>query len=285
FCYLSGVEATGRESTGLLAGAFTAFLPQFTFRGMSVSNDAMVTAAAAVVLYCLVRMIKRGITYRVAVAADVAIAAAFLSKTNAILFPIPFAIVVLTARTGWKQRLKYLSTLSVAIVLAAPWLIRNQVLYGDPLAQKAMLTAVNFLVSRRPITSPYFVHIFPQNLAASFVGVFGWYSLWSPKWLYHFFWLTGVASIAGVVIGLIRRKVDARLAAVLVLIPVLNLIVVAYINLTFDQPQGRYMFPALPALALIVGIGLENLPYWRGNMSRGLAIALAVLNLYVLVRV
>src|SRR5262249_6707694 len=50
FCYLSGVEATGRESTGLLAGAFTAFLPQFTFRGMSVSNDAMVTAAHAALL-------------------------------------------------------------------------------------------------------------------------------------------------------------------------------------------------------------------------------------------
>src|SRR5215472_14238160 len=95
FCYLSGVEATEREATGLLAGALAAFLPQFTFRGMSVSNDAMVTAAGAVVLYCLVRMIKRGITYRAALAAAVAIAAAFLSKTSAILFPIPFAIVAL----------------------------------------------------------------------------------------------------------------------------------------------------------------------------------------------
>src|SRR5262249_58252231 len=50
FCYLSGVEATGRESTGLLAGAFTAFLPQFTFRGMSVTTDASVTPAHAALL-------------------------------------------------------------------------------------------------------------------------------------------------------------------------------------------------------------------------------------------
>src|SRR5262249_43776180 len=204
FCYLSGVEATEREATGLLAGALAAFLPQFTFRGMSVSNDAMVTAAGAVVLYCLVRMIKRGITYRAALAAAVAIAAAFLSKTSAILFPIPFAVVVLTAKTAWKRRLLFLSALSIAVVLAAPWLIRNQILYGDPLAQKAMLTAVDHLISRKSIASPYFIHVLPHNLAVSFVGVFGWYSLWSPKWLYHFFWLTGLAGMAGLGIGLIR---------------------------------------------------------------------------------
>ena len=298
FCFASGVEATGRETTGLLAGALAAFLPQFTFRGMNVSNDAMVTAMSSVVLYCLIRMVKQGATERRAITSAVAIAAAILSKATAFFLPIPFAMVVLTQNADWKSRLKILGALSVTFVLVAPWLIRNQLLYGDPLAQRAMLTAVDFLVSRKSITSPYFIHSFPQGLAVSFVGVFGWFSLWSPKWLYHSFWLTAAAGLAGWLIAAKRGRtrtgqdaspsaagIDVRLATLLVSMPLLNLMVVVYINLTFDQPQGRYMFPSLPALAVLVAMGLEYLPQWTSRLSRGLAVALALVNLYVVIRV
>jgi 4-amino-4-deoxy-L-arabinose transferase-like glycosyltransferase len=298
FCYASGVEATGRVTTGLLAGALVAFLPQFTFRGMNVSNDAMVTAMSSVVLYCLVRMIKQGVTQKRAIAGAIGIAAAFLSKTSAIFLPIPFAIVVLSQEEDWKTRLKALAVLSISFLLVAPWLIRNQLLYGDPLVQKAMLMAVDFLVSQKSISSPYFIHVFPQGFAVSLVGVFGWFSLWPPKWLYHFFWLTAAAGFAGWLIAGIRGlagarpdasgsapQIDRRLAAVLASMPLLNLIVVIYINLTFDQPQGRYMFPSLPALALLVAVGLEYLPRWTSGMSRCLAVALALVNAYIVIRV
>jgi 4-amino-4-deoxy-L-arabinose transferase-like glycosyltransferase len=285
FCYASGVEATGSEATGLLAGGLAAFLPQFTFRGMNVSNDAMVTAAGAIVLYCLVRIIKRGTTSRRALVSAIAIAAAFLSKGSALFLPAPFVLVILIEKTGWSSKLKYLSLLSVCVLLAAPWLIRNQVLYGDLLAHKAMMASVDFLVSQKSITSPYFFHLFPNNIAHSFVGVFGWFSLWSPKWLYHFFWLTGAIGFAGCAIGLVRRRIDLRLVGALVLTGLLNLAVVIYINLSFDQPQGRYLFPSLGAVALLVAIGLENLPRWRASLSRGLVAALALMNLYVLLRV
>jgi hypothetical protein len=271
FCFASGVEATGRETTGLLAGALAAFLPQFTFRGMNVSNDALVTAMSSVVLYCLIRMVKQGVTERRAIASAVAIAVAILSKASALFLPIPFAMVVLTQKADWKSRLKILGALSVTLVLVAPWLIRNQLLYGDPLAQKAMLTAVDFLVSRK---------------------------IWPPKWLYHSFWLTAAAGLAGWLVAAIRgwtrtrqdaspsaARIDVRLAALLVSMPLLNLMVVVYINLTFDQPQGRYMFPSLPALAVLVAMGLEYLPQWTSRLSRGLAVALALVNLYVVIRV
>src|SRR5260370_41960570 len=122
---------------------------------MNVGKDGMVSGGSAVGLYWLDRKVERGVPRRRAVAAAVAIAAAFLSKASAIFFPIPFIVVILTENAGWKNRLKFLSVLSVSIALALPWLIRNQVLYGDPLAKKAMLIAVDFLVSHKSITSPY----------------------------------------------------------------------------------------------------------------------------------
>src|SRR5262249_32275115 len=246
----------------------------------------------------------------------------------------------------WKSTFRLFSAIAVAILLAAPWSIMNQGLYCDPLAQRAMLSAVEFLLRRKSIFSPYFRHVFPQNLSASFVGVFGWYSLWSPKWVYHFFWLIGAVGLAGDGIRLARLiikrvkssrpgmlpskarpeaqdsnprvtrteaepgalgssvgssstearpgaqdstsgslRFEARLASLLLLIPLLNLIVVIYINLLFDQPQGRYMFPSLPALAVLVAIGLSSLPYWRPVISRILVAGLALVNLYVLIAV
>jgi hypothetical protein len=285
FCYAAGVEATGRETTGLLGAGLVAFLPQFTFRGMNVSNDAMVTAFSSIVLYVIIRMIRRGASGRLAIACAVMIAAAFLSKASALFLPIPFVVAVVTETASWKQKRKWLSALLISGALAAPWLIRNQILYGDPLAKKAMYTAVGNLINEKSITSQYFVRVFPENLAASFIGVFGWGTLLSPRWVYHIYWLLGGLGILGFIYGLIRGKFGIRLASVLVLIPLLALLVVIEINLIFDQAQGRYMFPALPAMAVAVAIGFGNLPHWPGNLSRGLVVALGALNVYVLLRV
>jgi hypothetical protein len=285
FCYAAGLEATGRRTTALLGAGLVAFLPEFTFRGMNVSNDAMVTALSSVVLYIIIRMIRRGASGRLAIACSVMMAAAFLSKASALFLPVPFVAAVLTERASWKHKAKWISALLISAALAAPWLIRNQILYGDPLAKKAMYTAVWNLISEKSITSPYFVSVFPEKLAASFVGVFGWTTVPSPRWVYYLYWLLGGLGILGFIYGLNRGRLGVRLALVLVLIPLLALLVVIDINLIFDQAQGRYMFPALPALALVVAIGFGNLPYWSSNLSRSLVVGLALLNLYILLRV
>src|SRR5215467_8313330 len=218
FCYASGVEATGRESTGLLAAGLVAFLPQFTFRGMNVSNDAMVTAISSVVLYLIVRMIKRGASVRLVIGCAVAMAAAFLSKATALILPIPFAIAVVTEKVNWKQKAKWISALLISLSLAAPWLIRNQALYGDPLAKKAMYTAVGSLISQKSVTSRYFVEVFPGKLVTSFIGVFGWGSVSSPRWVYYIYWLLGGLGVLGLVCGIIRKRFDIRMGVVLALI-------------------------------------------------------------------
>jgi hypothetical protein len=70
--------------------------------------------------------------------------------------------------------------------------------------------------------------------------------------------------------------------------------IVSY-NLTFIQPQGRYLFPALVPIALLLALGwwrladlLASLTPWRVPVERGLVLALGValglLNLLCLVR-
>jgi hypothetical protein len=282
FAYLGAVEATEDLSTGLLAGALTAFLPQSTFRGMSISNDALVTTTCAVAVFLIIRLVKRGFTLKLGIALTAAIATAFLSKVNAIFLPVPFALAVLTEQGGFRQHWRRLWVLGAAVVIVAPWLARNQLLYGDLLANKAMWTAVPTLIHPKSITSPYFRNEFLWGLWHSFIGMFGWFTVMLPSRFYQFFAAVGVLGGVGYVYRLIRHPFDRRLALVLLSIPVLSFASVVQLNLTFDQPQGRYLFPTLTTLAILVAMGLTALPGWGRRWSILAVITLALVNVAAL---
>jgi len=281
-CYWAGHSATGKRSTGLLAAGLTLLLPQFTFRGMNISNDVMVTLWCAVATYLVIRLVQRGYTWRVGVTASVAMALAFLSKISSLFVPVTFALAILSVSSTWRARLGRLTVLIIALALVAPWLMRNQSLYGDPFASRAMLTAVGDLVQPRPITSPYFVTVFPVLLFLSFIGYFGWITLWLPGWLYLLYGGLVLAALAGLVWRVSRGGPERRLVLLLATLPMLNVLVVVYINLTFTQPQGRYLFPALPALAVLGALGFEGLPRWSERAGRVLWCALLALNVGIL---
>lgn len=283
FCYLSGLEATGDRLTGLLAGSLMAFLPQFTFRGMNISNDALVTLMSTVSVYLIIRLIRRGFTWPLGLVAAACIGLALLSKPTSLFLPAPLGLAILSERVPWRIRLVRLGVLGLTLAIAFPWLVRNQVLYGDPLASQAMLTAVRVLVDQKPLSSPYFTSTFPALLARSFVGVFGWMNVWLPQTLYRSYALPAVLAGVGYLCRTLRRMLDIRLALVLATVPLLNLLVVIYINLTFSQPQGRYMFPALSSLAVLTAVGLEGLPHWRRTATCLLAGVLLGINICVLV--
>lgn len=257
FCFLAGREATGRAETGLLVGGLVAFLPQFTFRGMNISDDVLVTLMAAVTTYLLVRTIRRGFAWPVAVAAAAAMAGALLAKISAGFLPLPFALI-------------------------APWVIRNLILYGDPFATREVLAVIPDQIERRSLTSPYFVTTFPLHLTKSFIGNFGWQNLGLPYWMYGLFIGLTAAASSGLWRYVKQGGATARLTLIVLTIPLLNLAVVVYVNLTLTNWQGRYLFPALPAIALLAGLGLENLPRWSERLAALTVAGLALLNAAIL---
>jgi len=285
FCFLLGKEATGSETTGLLTGGIVAFLPQFSFRGMNVSNDSLVTMLCAIVTYLTIRLVKRGFTWRLGIIAAVISALAFLSKTNAIFLPIPLSLAIITTQGTWKTRLWRLSVLGLALLIVSPWLVRNFILYGDPLASHIMLIVVTNIIDIKPITSPYFLTTFPKYLYMSFVGMFGWMNLPMSGWLYSFFGLLFGAAILGHIYRTLHHQVDRLVTFILLTFPILSLGITVYINLNFSQPQGRYLFPALGAIALLVGLGLEGLPFWSKRLTYLLLGVLMILNLFVVITI
>jgi hypothetical protein len=236
-----------------------------------------------------VHLPTRGFTWTRGAVAAVALAAAYLSKISAIALAAPLALALLeasiastasaasTANTSdaargegvrlfarlpaqMSARLPRLAVLLVALVIVLPWSVRNVMLYGDPTAQSAMRTAVSHLITERSLFSNYFLWHFPLLTFASFIGVFGWANVFLPKWIYLAFAAFGAVAAGGVARGWYLRTIDPRVVRMLVLIVVAVLAVVVYINLMFTQPQGRYLLPALPAVALLAALGLTHLP-------------------------
>jgi hypothetical protein len=256
-CACIGFEATGRASTALLTAAIVAFLPQFTFRGSQVSNDALVTTMAACAVWGMVRIVGGGFTWRRGVVTAIALAAAWLTKINALCLVPAFALVILTEPVAWRKRLAYLGVLAVTLAIVAPWSIRNVMLYGDVFALGAMRSAVPLLIVERPFFSDFWVAHFPREVFKTFVGYFGHATVKLPRVLY----IAWLAFFVVASAGLVRQlQTSRRLVLVLLTAVAGALVILVRINLQFDQPQGRYLFPVLPAIAVMVAIGLES---WR----------------------
>ena len=278
-CARIGLEATDRASTALFTAAIVAFLPQFTFRGSQVSNDALVATMGACAVWGMVRIVMRGFSWRRGVLTAIALAAAWLTKINALCLLPAFALVILTEPVPWRKRLVYLSVLAVTLALVAPWSIRNVMLYGDPFAVGVMPSAVPLLIVERAFVSDYWVTRFPREVFKTFVGYFGHATVKLPR-LVYVAWLAFFAIAA---VGLIRRNATSpalskRLALILLTAIAGACVILVRINMQFDQPQGRYLFPVLPAVALLIAIGLES---WRVP-ARTTALALAGVNALIL---
>jgi len=288
-CALAGTEASGSPWTGLLVGGLVAFWPMFTFRGMNVSNDALMAMFSALALYLVVRLTKHGFTWGIGTFSALAVAGAFLSKINAIILPVPLLLTVISEKTRWRAKLLRVGVLlAIMLVIVAPWLIRNQQLYGDLLAQKA-LVSVSSALGGSPVHkyslvgSDYIRMAFPISLIMSFIGTFGWMSIPLPAWAYLAYMIAIVTAGFCWLEGVQQRRIDFRLSAILCSAIVLNLMAVVHLNLTFAQPQGRYMLPTLPALALLLGLGLGSLRSWSKHRTLLTVGGLAVSNVVILV--
>jgi 4-amino-4-deoxy-L-arabinose transferase-like glycosyltransferase len=282
FTYLTAYEATGRRATALLAGGLAASLPQFTFRGTNISNDALVATASAIATYFIVQLIRRGFSWTTGLMASLSVALAFLSKINAIIFVPVLVAALLWGESSWQVRLKHVCLALSGLICVVPWLVRNRILYGDALASKVMLDVVPEFVGKKSILSPYFLHLFPTLMMKSSIGMFGWMNVYLPLWLYGFWLVVEISGLAGFVRAIAGKTIDRRLAGAFAALSLLAVVSAVHLNLTFSQPQGRFLFPALSAWMILIAIGLEHLPMWNRRSALVLILLLFAVNLYAL---
>jgi len=159
-------------------------------------------------------------------------------------------------------------------------------LYGDPLASKAMLTVVPGLIDLKPLWSPWFLNVFPAAMGNSLVGAFGGIAdVYLPQAMNDGFGYMVLAAFAGVAYSVYRRNSDWKISLALVVLVLLAIASAVQLNMTLSQPQGRYLFAGLPALAVLTASGLRGLPGWNYIVHYIAISVLGCVSIYALVGV
>ena len=235
-----------RRFLPLLAASIVAFDPQFAFLSGVVNDDDGIAAAASLVLWLLLRWIRRGGSVRLALCLGVGLGVAVLMKVSGLLL-VPLAALALVGeaavlsiecslpwnrsgrglpRAGAEQgnrpvavSLEVIVRRSIrpAAIVAVPflavagwWLARNQILYGDPLGWSMMLAANWEMIRPNPISFPAAVRSLWQA-RGTYWGMFGWTNVAYPEQVYRLIDLAIGIAVVGLLIALVRgARSDAR---------------------------------------------------------------------------
>lgn len=307
--FFLGLWGFRREDVGLVAAAFVALLPMNCALSGAVSNDPLLFCLCTWTLAVAALSVREGWTLKTALLCGLLTGLAILTKTTGIaLLPMLLVAVFLSPK---RPDAKQFGVCALALlVICAPWLARNQSLYGDPLGIKMFNDAFKLSASHETMLqvaaiqnegkSPevaYWTDWVGWWTARSFVGAFGYMDIFlnergtpstsekSPNTFYRLFLALGVLVAAAWAFALKKpewgehKRVNWLLGTFLLVVLLLFL----RFNAQYFQGQARYLFPAIAVFGIGAGIGVLNLckQKWQYALGWTCAVLLAT-NAYAL---
>lgn len=239
-----------------VAMGVVAFNPQFLLVASGVNNDNLVTPLATLGLLLLLDALQDGLSLGRALSLGVVIGLAGLSKLSG-WFLLVLAALVVAVHLFRAERSKIETALTgaaiptVALFIAGWWFWRNWQLYGDPTALRPMLE----LVGMRE--GPAFSLQTFDLMFRSFWGQLP--CAFYPAAFYIPYGALCLLGLVGLVISVRQLPTDARWSAAL-MGSWFVIIVIGWMRWESTTPAtgGRLLFPALPALASLIGLGVSG---------------------------
>jgi|GEM_PF-499062 4-amino-4-deoxy-L-arabinose transferase and related glycosyltransferases of PMT family len=277
------------------ATAFAAFLPTQAQLGGAINNDSLTVLLCAVLLWRLGALLRRGQDVKGALIVGAILGAGLWTKLSVLQLTPAMALAYFLAARFGKMTLGraaglFALSLGTALLIASPWLVRNTLLYGDPLTLGIYrLTGPNFTpeqimqVAGWATTADYlravgirsfatFWYFLDPNLPVAPLGRFVGPAL--PLLVVVLLALAGIAGLYQRWKGGETPSEEGRLerfylGTVLLMVPFFVRFV-----LTVFQAQGRYFLPVLLPVAALTALGFAHL-LGRGEQASTPAAALA----------
>jgi len=258
------------DSAGLAltVAGLIAFIPQFDFISATLRNDTANNLTSALCILLLLRVITAPSTHsgRLALGCGGVLGIALLTKATAIFLLPAAALAFWLAPYARAHRAKMIAYASVALAIVVGTYLLCYVEARYALAHSFAQTVI-----RHQPTFDYFFNIL-LILRDWFWARFGWANIAVPD--------TGIIlgtmlGLIGIAITLVRglyewrtrrgSSIELRQLLLLATTILLNLALVFRYNLYEFQPQGRFLFPSLVPLGILVLWGA-----WRtlGTRSR-----------------
>jgi 4-amino-4-deoxy-L-arabinose transferase-like glycosyltransferase len=274
-----------RPVLALGAAALVAFNPQFLYLSGAVNNDIPAALWGAAVLLVCLRVVEQGPQLRTHVALGIFFGLALLTKIHLVVLLLPIELaygLTLWQKRDWRGFLQAnLIILGLAALISGWWFGRNQVLYGDPLGVGAHSQLWN---SRSPSEGWWAVRQELPYLWSSLWGRFGYGQVVMPQIVYSGLLVFSVIALAGY---LVPRRRSLLPAASVVMVTTVLVFVAWVLYYTLVQPagaRGRFLFPALSAIAILLVGGLSRLlpRHLHGIVAGTVAVTMGSLAAYAL---
>lgn len=242
FAFLTVRELVPRRpALAVAAGLLVAFQPMFAFMSASVNNDMGVNAAAAALLYVVVRALMRGLTVPLGIAMGALFVITPLMKFSgyAIMPALVFALVVLAWRE-WRPALSRERRQEVVREHRGAWIALAATVVGLTIAWGLVSTTFDRTTFSTPEGNAPVVGTFSLSQLSGYVSytwqvflpklpfmnelwpgvrwpafeiygirgwaAFGWYAITFPRWVYVLVNLVSLGVAALAIAALWRRR-------------------------------------------------------------------------------
>ncbi len=263
-----------RPNLAVGGAAIVAFNPMFLYMSGSINNDIIAALSGTAVTWALVRLLRDddGLRLRWGGLLGVLYGLALMSKFNLVAIILPIGITVTWVawqKRQWRQWLQVNLLIGLStLLLAGWWFVRNQLLYGEPTGFQRLTELWGV---RDPMQSLELALFELPYLWTSLWGRFGYGQVPLPQLIYDSLWWLSLFAMSGLLLPvLLRQRREIREYGVYVALLLMNValffaVVLNYLLVSPAGPMGRFFFPALPSLALLLIYGLSQ---WVGLLSR-----------------
>jgi 4-amino-4-deoxy-L-arabinose transferase-like glycosyltransferase len=273
-----------RPEIALASAAFVAFVPQHVAMMAGVNNDSLAELVLGLNLLALVTYLgnsspadgeaRQGVHPALL---GLLVGLAFLTKATVTLITPPLVALAIFLRRrreeqswGWFARQAAWAG-GIALAIGALWWVRDVTVYGWPdlfgLATHDQVATAGGQLRTADLIAEIgwgeYLPLFFTTTFHSFWGQFGWMGVPMPPRTYliiGLFVVWDIVGYCGLLIAFRKRLnlVNAARDGGWLLVALAGLTALAYVgyNLSFVQFQGRYLFPALPALGLGAALGV-----------------------------
>jgi hypothetical protein len=257
---LARVVFASSPALPIAVAAFTAFTPEFLFITSAVNNDNLTAMLSALTLLLLTRLVVGASDgARVWLSVGVLLGLGVWTKMSMLAF-VPLAgvaaLIVAKRRGASLARLSAWLALPMLIV-AAPWLVRNWLTYGDPLGWAVMRQVTDAMVAPMGLAEyPAWLWSFFQSFWGRFGGAI---HVQMPVSVYVALGVLTLVAIAGFWhSSFVFRLSSSRLLTwfLALHLALIALLLIVWANTNQGTDQARLAYPALGAINIFFVAGL-----------------------------
>lgn len=277
-------RAAGLPPGGVVIAATAPLLvPQLIWLGGTVNNDNLLVPAMAAVTVGVIRIARGDLSRRTALCTGVALGCALFVKPFALVGPLwVLGAYMLSTRERPRRAMTGLSiAAATSFVAGGFWYLLNLVRFGTLVpARRSLPLQPGFEADLGQYLDRYV-----PGMRHSFFGQFGWNELrlWEP----YVVWV-GWLGLALMLVPVVRRQSVAGLW-----LPILGVVTVAFAFAyrghvrtgLYPAIQGRYLYGAFAALAVLVAAGVTTLAGRRLRWAPLVGLAIATLGHVMAVQV